>query len=1449
MNFKNIFLVLTILLSVVLSINSVHADVGATLIWDATADSTLSINRGQSAGFMAMFDSLGERANNYKVELLRNNVVVGPVLLNVNNQAGDHHAYQLTIQSGQYGRRSGQYVVRSTITGLTSGRTRTATLNLNVVNHAPVAADSPLSQSAAEGSLLTFPIGVTDADNDVLMYTINNAPRGLTFNNGTFTWTPNYNQAGDYIVTFTATDGTGRDSKTVRITVNDVNRVPVLVPIGNKQVNEGANLNFRIYATDADNDALTYSVTGLPLGAAFTAATRTFDWTPSRTQSGVYTVTFTATDSVDTSSEVITITVIDVDRAPVIAPIGDKNVNEGTHLNFPVTATDVNNDVISLTTSVLPLGATFVGGVFDWTPDFTQTGVYTVTFIATDSTSMSSSETITITVTNVNRAPVLNPIGNKVVDELVNLNFPVTATDPDSDAVVVTATNLPSGATFVAGIFSWTPDRTQSGVYTVTFTVTDSVDTSSEVITITVNDIDRAPVIAPIGNRVVNEGTHLNFPVTATDVNNDVISLTTSVLPLGATFVGGVFDWTPDFTQTGVYTVTFTATDSNSMSSSETITITVNNVNHAPVFDPIVDQTVAEGNLLRFTVHATDSDGDALTYSATSLPLGLPAGATFDPATQQFAWTPDFTQSGSYPITFTVSDGSVPATTATITITVTNVNRAPVFDAIVDRTVSEGTPLEFTVHATDVDNSALTYWATDVPVGAIFDPATQTFTWTPDFTQSGIYVVTFTVNDRTVHVSETITITVTNNNRNPILDPVVNRRVTVGNTVTFTIYGEDPDNDPITFDAVVPAGATFDPVTRIFSWTPVIADIGDNIITFIVSDGYETDTTETIISVVAVNHEPTISPIGDQDVNEGQTLTLPVTFTDEDGNPLRVGISTHDLPSAPRLDIVDANNVNFVWTAGFEDAGVYHVTFQVNDGEYTVDQTVQITVHNVNRAPVIDPVIDQTVAEGNLLQFTVRATDADVDRGETVTLTATGLPLGATFNPVTGNPATQTFSWTPDFTQVGFYVVTFQATDGTIPVSTATMTIIVTNTNQAPVFDAMVDQTVAEGVLVQFTVHATDADLDGITYNARNLPVGATFDPATQQFSWTTGFDQEGVYTVTFIANDGHVNTEEDVIITVGNVNRAPVFDVITNQNVAEGTLLQFTVHATDADNDVLTYSASGLPTGATFDPATQQFSWTPDFTQSGSYPITFSVSDGSVPVTTVTITITVTNGNRAPVLAAIGNKHTNENVNLNFQISATDADGDALTYSATSLPLGATFTAATRTFDWTPSRTQSGPYAVTFTVTDSNLISTSETITITVDDVDRAPVLANIGNKVVNEGVNLNFRVTATDPNSDAIILTATGLPAGATFNAATGTFDWTPGFTQSGVYRVTFTATDSTALSTSETITITVNNINQVPEIRSRPIDIAREGELYNYQIVVSDDDTLTYTLYKGQ
>ncbi len=218
---------------------------------------------------------------------------------------------------------------------------------------------------------------------------------------------------------------------------------------------------------------------------------------------------------------------------------------------------------------------------------------------------------------------------------------------------------------------------------------------------------------------------------------------------------------------------------------------------------------------------------------------------------------------------------------------------------------------------------------------------------------------------------------------------------------------------------------------------------------------------------------------------------------------------------------------------------------------------------------------------------------------------------------------------------------------------------------------------------------------------------------------------------------------------------------------------------------------------------------------------------------------------NQPPVLAAIGAKAGIENVLMAFSIQATDSDGDTLSYSASQLPPGASFNQSTRTFSWTPGYAQAGTHQVTFSVSDGNATD-SETIAINIGDVNRPPTVAPIGQRSIAENQPLSIVVEATDPDGDAITVSASGLPAGAVFEPTTHRLNWQPTFDQSGEYHVTFRVSDGKE-SASRDVRITVAESNRAPVIGGTPPTAATAGQSYHFVPTAHDDDgqPLTFTI----
>jgi hypothetical protein len=479
------------------------------------------------------------------------------------------------------------------------------------------------------------------------------------------------------------------------------NNPPVLDPIGSKTVNENQRLAFLIRASDPDGDSLRFDGANLPTGATLTDngnGTASFGWTPTYAQAGSFDVTFVVTDAgvpMASDSEQITITVGDVNRAPTLDPIGNRTGSEGVPLTIALRASDPDGDALRLEAANAPTGANLVdygngSALFSWTPAFGQTGGYPVSFIVTDDgvPMRSDSEQITITVGDVNRPPTLDPIGNRTVKEGASLAILLTASDPDGDTLHFEAAGLPPGAMLLdrgngTGQVTWTPTFDQAGNHDVTVIVTDDgvpIQSDSEQITITVGDVNRPPMLYPIGNRTGKEGEPLTIALTGSDPDGDDLSFSATGLPSGALLAdrgdSAELTWTPMPGQAGNYPVRFSVADDGTPveSDSEEITVSVAAAdlppaNRPPVLDPVGDRTVREGETLLVTLTASDPDGGKLSFAVDGLPADGVLSDHGD-GSAEYSWTPGPQDVGDYAVTCSVTDDGSPTERDSETIVV-----------------------------------------------------------------------------------------------------------------------------------------------------------------------------------------------------------------------------------------------------------------------------------------------------------------------------------------------------------------------------------------------------------------------------------------------------------------------------------------------------------------------------------------------------------------------------------------------------------------------------------------------------------------------------------------------------------------------------------------------------------------------------------------------------------
>lgn len=932
--------------------------------------------------------------------------------------------------------------------------------------------------SAVDGTEVAITLTAADADGSIVNYAVSgNLGGALDPVTHIFSWTPTLAQRGtSSTIVFSVTDNYGTTT-TKSVVVNvAANAAPTLavLPTGDQSININQKLTLTLTPADANATDLVglapvvTSPATLPGDAKLVG--NVFTWTPVRAEVGSYTFKFKVTDRTGLASNevVVNVTVNNVNTAPSFvvtnaAQMADVTLYEGQPLSYIYKAVDAEGDAISYfkadpspaTASINP-----TSGLLTYTPAIGDAGKsISIVVFASDGALTTASRIAKVTVLP---APVptltLSAQAPYSVEEKSAFALTLTGSslNPGVSGYTYSVTGLPAAATVsAAGLLSWTPNYGEAGSYNVTFKVTDNFGkATTATAVITVNKKKEIPtlVLAPAAPYQVTEGQKLSFTLVGSDLNpTDVATLVYSITskPEGATLsAAGVFEWTPAVGKAGTYNVNLIVTDADGLATTVPAVIVVNAAN-APVLTltPAGPFTVAENSKLEISLTATDSNpNQTLKFTAT----GLPEGATLDETSGKFAWTPAFGKAGTYNVIFKVTDSPLGLSSSTpVAITVTYLNVAPVLAVApaAPYTVDQQKEIALTLSATDANpGEVLTYTATSVPAGAVFDAAAKSFKWTPSYAQVGDFTVTFTVTDAGgLKSSFDAKITVKKVNVAPTIaiDPVGPAfSVTDGQLVKITVTGADVNPDDVASLAItaagLPTGAAFD--KGVFTWTPTVAQRSATAysVVFTVTDQGGLKSTVTAAITVTQNAAPTLtlSPAGAISVNENVKLTI--ALVGADGNPSDVGSLKYTITAPATLPTgATLTGSTFTWTPTYDQGrtAVYPFTFTVTDQfGATGTATVNITVVDVQRAPVFTAELPYTVVPVVVVDpkwavpgpkpftFTYLANSPE---GKAIIFSLVAGPAGS---QITSDGV---FTWAPTVAQKGnVYTITVQVSDG-----------------------------------------------------------------------------------------------------------------------------------------------------------------------------------------------------------------------------------------------------------------------------------------------------------------------------------------------------------------------------------------------------------------------------------
>ncbi|WCM66845.1 tandem-95 repeat protein [Vibrio parahaemolyticus] len=1303
----------------------------------------------------------------------------------------------------------------------------------------------------------------------------------------------------------------------VNPTANDsdslvVNRVNDAPTVENAIAGQVLSEDFDAYTIDLnevfkDSDSsLEFSVSGnnsiqISIVSGVATITPTADW------NGKETITFTAKDP---SGESVSQTV-DFTVAPVADIVADKatvvedtptiiNVlgNDTFEGDGKVVSLDANNGPVNGSVSVNPDGSV------TYTPNDNYHGIDSFTYIVT-SGGVSESAIVEVNVTPANDAPVAkDDIATTQEDTAVTIDVLPNDTDVDGDKLSIESVSVPKEqgtVEVVDGKLVFTPAENFNGDAEITYTVTDGQLTDEAKVTVTVNPVNDAPTIKVDAVESITEDAVNTDTVVATltvrDTDTPEDQLTVSL----ENNSNGYFVLVGDevkLTQAGVdavnndelnlkgLTISASVSDGVNPTANDSDSLVVNRVNDAPTVENAIAGQVLSEDFDAYTIDLNEvfKDSDSsLEFSVSgnnSIQISIVSGVA--------TITPTADWNGKETITFTAKDPSGESVSQTVDFTV-----APVADIVADKaTVVEDTPTIINVLGNDTfegDGKVVSLDANNGPVnGSVSVNPDGSVTYTPNDNYHGIDSFTYIVTSGGVSESAIVEVNVTPANDAPVAkDDIATTQEDTAVTIDVLPNDTDVDGDKLSIESVsVPKEqGTVEVVDGKLVFTPAENFNGDAEITYTVTDGQLTDEAKVTVTVNPVNDAPTIKVDAVESITEDAvntdtvvaTLTVRDTDTPEDqltvslennSNGYFVLVGDEVKLTQAGVDAVNNDELNLKGLT---------ISASVSDGvNPTANDSDSLVVNRVNDAPTVENAIAGQVLSEDFDAYTIDLNEVFKDSDSSLEFSVSGN------NSIQISIVSGVATITPTADWNGKETITFTAKDPSGESVSQTVDFTV-----APVADIVADKaTVVEDTPTIINVLGNDTfEGDGkvVSLDANNGPVnGSVSVNPDGSVTYTPNDNYHGIDSFTYIVTSGGVSESAIVEVNVTPANDAPVAkdDIATTQ---EDTAVTIDVlpNDTDVDGDKLSIESVSVPKEqGTVEVVDGKLVFTPAENFNGDAEITYTVTDGQL-TDEAKVTVTVNPVNDAPTIKVDAVESITEDaVNTDTVVATltvrdTDTPEDQLTVSLENNSNGYFVLVGDEV-----KLTQAGVDAVnndelnlkgltiSASVSDGVNPTANDSDSLVVNRVNDAPTVENaIAGQVLSEDfdaytIDLNEVFKDSDSSLEFSVSGNNSIQISIVNGVATisPTADW------NGSEALTFTATDPSGESVSQTVNFTVapvvdieadstNVVEDTPTIinvlgndtfegKDKVVSLDAENGPKNGTVIVNNDGTVTYT-----
>lgn len=1183
------------------------------------------------------------------------------------------------------------------------------------------------------------------------------------------------------------------------------------------------------------------------------------------------------------SAQATTYVPISVGDITVIIPIDDPpvatgdsfTVKEDTLMVLDVLANDADENLSSVSVSIVSSvshGTLIVNAdnqTLSYTPASNYFGADSFSYeIIDEHANTSATVTVNLTVEAVNDAPVASDISAQVNEDNA-LILAASAADVEGDALNYVISEEPvNGTVSVSGNqFSYTPNINFNGTDSFKWLANDgALNSLPATATITVNPINDAPQVSAI-NGYVDEDNTVFLTAVASDAEGHALSYSVTSQPVYGVVavVGNQFRYTPFANFNGTDTFRWKANDGTQDSAIADATITVNPINDPPYWNeshhlPNEGITFNEDRQTNFNAAPmfADDDGDIVTISTGQAQNGtVTIGST-----GLVHYLPNENYFGSETLTLFATDGST-TVSVQLTASINAVNDAPLANPDNFSTEAGTAPFLIDVLAndTDVENNSLSIVAGSLTAdhGQV-TVQNNKVSYVPDTGYSGYDTIYYEIQDsQGANASSTVAVYVAYVNQPPVANTDSYQVAKNSPATIFDVLANDsdPESATVSLEQIVTQPQNGSAVIQgsQIAYTPNANFSGSDSFTYRVSDDKAEYSTGTVnINVFTI---PMVSGLS---LTPNKTVPLTPTTLSWQASP--------DQPNGKyKIRLKRDTDSNFVYinhdqTSREQSPGI--------ETRYSYSVAVCDQNHQ-NCHPYSDPVSVDVVSVNTLAVNNLSASADEVLDGQPVTISwsrPSGNVAGmrylvvrkhknhADYYPVPGTTFldANTFSLQTNALALAgeeyqFKVLVCDQTSN-IGEFAPKDTRYKNGCNADPSFVSVkiVEQLGASPTLTTITpasnakLRSTDSisvtavaeDDTGVSSVSFKLDNGSWQVDSSAPYSHNFGNHGAGSYLISYKATDLDGNSSAIATRTVV-VNNKPVISGTPITQIGEDEAYAFTPTASDADSDVLTFTAQNLPGWLTLNTQTGELQGTPGAADVGVYSgIILRVSDGLE--TTALNGFTITVGGKPTVTATSPDSDTRLKATDEVIATATAEADNGVNSVSFKLNDGQWQTDSSAPYSHSFGTLAPGSYLLSFKATDTDGV---ESAVITRNfNVNSSPEIGGVPSKRISVGATYSFTPETSDADADTLTFSAQNLPNWLVLNTQTGVLSGTPLETHIGPYEgITLSVNDGLESASLSSFTITVAAANDWITQETAALANLKDGKLPAAPTVAQD------------